>query len=137
MRKQRLRELEDNFVRRFWDISDRLSFEAHKGRSDDNEISRDDRDAALAYLRLCEDELDYRKLGWISNGTWRLWSQSMSTLLSRYPYMEVWDEVRTETDGPWSQEFELLRKSQTQLDPYGNGKFYDPCPRRKKMWSSR
>ncbi|GLY39785.1 hypothetical protein Amsp01_058080 [Amycolatopsis sp. NBRC 101858] len=38
-----------------------------------DEVKADDERVVRAYLRLCEDQLELRRLGWISTSTWAIW----------------------------------------------------------------
>lgn len=72
-RKQRLRDAEQWYVERYWAIQDRIEVEVEDGRLVKRPALKDIYDE----LRLCEDELDLRKNGFLTNPTWRIWSGSI------------------------------------------------------------
>ena len=56
----RIRAFEDFYVKRYWDLMDRLSLDALRGRGSGDPLNDNDEKAVLAYMLLCEDELDLR-----------------------------------------------------------------------------
>lgn len=77
-RNQRHRDFEGLYVQRYWDIQDRHSprYRLQSRRR----LSDHDRALILDYLRLCEDELEIRKLGLVTHKTWkRVWSDAIAT----------------------------------------------------------
>lgn len=113
--RQRLRQLEMLYVQRYWALMDKLSLPALRG-TPVTAVDADDEKVVRAYLRLCEDQLDLRKQGWVSTVTWRLWSAGMEQQFCRWPFNAVWAEIQ---DGD-TQEFALLRKSTREPE-------WDPC----------
>ena len=92
--KQRRRDFEDLFVQRYWTIMDRLTMETIECKpSKDRRVLPEDRRAVIAYLRLCEDELDLRAQNWVSADTWRIWHAGIASQLKRWPFDEVWKEI--------------------------------------------
>jgi hypothetical protein len=75
-RKQRLRDAEQWYVERYWAIQDRIDVGDVEGRLKKLPTEKDIYDE----LRLCEDELDLRRNGFITNPTWRVWSASISAV---------------------------------------------------------
>lgn len=71
--KQRLRDAEQWYVDRYWSIQDRIAVDDVDGRLTKIPTMKDIYDE----LRLCEDELDSRKNGFITNPTWKVWSGSI------------------------------------------------------------
>lgn len=68
-----------------------------------------------SYLRLCEDELELRKEGWISGETWQIWQTGMVAQLRRWPFDVIWTEVNKQTGSERTnrsvpEEFQLLRQ---------------------------
>lgn len=90
--RQRVRQFEDFYVSRYWTLMDRLSLEIAVGAS--NHLLPEDRKAVHAYLVLCEDELDLRAEGWISDATWELWSKGIQDQLGRGSVLEVWEQAK-------------------------------------------
>ena len=75
-RKQRLRDAEQWYVERYWAIQDRIEVEVEDGRLVKRPALKDIYDE----LRLCEDELDLRKNGFLTNPTWRIWGGSIRAI---------------------------------------------------------
>lgn len=91
--RQRLRSFEAFYVERYWSLMDSLSLEAIKL---DPNYERDDSDekAVRSYIRLCEDECELRKKGWIADATWKIWTEGMKDQLLREPFVQIWKEVK-------------------------------------------
>lgn len=66
---------EQNFVARYWEISDRAGDEP-------------DSDDVRRYLRLAEDEFELMRLGRISWGTWDIWHDGIRADLARFSVTE-------------------------------------------------
>src|SRR3954468_10915936 len=94
--RQRLRQFETLYVQRYWALLDRLSLTGLRGDATD-EVSAEDERVVRAYLRLCEDQLELRRLGWIGTSTWAIWIDGMRAQLGRRPFDLVWKEVREST----------------------------------------
>jgi hypothetical protein len=75
-RKQRLRDAEQWYVERYWAIQDRIEVGDLDGRLKKMPTEKDIYDE----LRLCEDELDLRRNGFLTNPTWRIWSGSIQAI---------------------------------------------------------
>jgi hypothetical protein len=103
--RQRLRQLEMLYVQRYWALMDKLSLSALRGIPS-TAVDAEDEKVVRAYLRLCEDQLELRKQGWLSTATWRFWSVGMEQQLRRWPFNAVWSEIR-DAD---TAEFALLRE---------------------------
>ena len=134
LRKQRVRDFEDLFVQRYWNIMDRLSLAAMECDGPyDQTVEADDRLAVMAYLRLSEDELDLRAERWVSKDTWEMWRTGIASQLSRWPFDAIWKEVssREALRGDAGQ-FVLLREAGGAL--YRKG--FDPVPKSSaiKRW---
>ena len=113
--RQRLRQWETLYVQRYWSLMDKLSLPALRG-DPSTDVEEGDQRVARAYLRLCEDQLELREQGWITNTTWRVWSTGMELQLRRWPFNVVWAEVR-DAD---THEFTLLRRLEQTAG-------WDPC----------
>ncbi|WP_449372015.1 hypothetical protein [Arthrobacter psychrolactophilus] len=77
-RTQRLRERENLYVQRYWQLLDAMSPSLYE----EGELALDsptDRRACLSYLRLCEDQLNLRRSGFITDRTWKIWKDGMNT----------------------------------------------------------
>lgn len=60
------------------------------------------------YLRLCEDELELRELGWVSTETWEQWRLGIRAQLNQWPVADEWTRIRDGQRAP--TQFTLLRK---------------------------
>jgi hypothetical protein len=67
--RQMHREFEHLYVDRYWVLMDKRSVDFVV----DGKVSRDERPIVRGYLQLCEDELDLRRLGRITDSTWEFW----------------------------------------------------------------
>lgn len=121
-RRQRLRQFETFYVERYWKLMDGLSLPALRGQADGPITECDDR-VALAYLHLCEDQLEVRSQGWISDSTWAAWREGMQQHLEKWPFKPIWQEISSAQQG----QFELLRE-------FSNNPSADPC---KMNWPRR
>lgn len=75
-RTQRHREFENMYVQRYWRILDHMTDRMYLNQ-EISEPTPDEARLAVAYLRLSEDELDLRKQGYITDGTWAIWSEGI------------------------------------------------------------
>jgi len=76
------RDFESIYVQRYWTIMDRRSTKwALKGQYD-----VEDRVVARQYLLLCEDEIDLRARGRITDATWAFWGDAILTQARAAPY---------------------------------------------------
>lgn len=87
--QQRLREFEAFYVQRYWGLMDGLSLPALRGESG-GRVCPDDERVVWSYLRLCEDQLELRKAGWISDATWAAWLDGMRQQVRRWPFEPIW-----------------------------------------------
>ncbi|GAA5228426.1 hypothetical protein GCM10025778_29600 [Paeniglutamicibacter antarcticus] len=71
-RNARHREFENMYVQRYWDISSRMPSRFVHGHVD-YVPNNAERNALCDYLLLCEDELDLREQGFITDQTWHIW----------------------------------------------------------------
>lgn len=120
--RQRVRQFEDFYVKRYWDLMDRLSLGALRDQRASND---EDRKALYAYLLLCEDELDLRAEGWISDSTWKVWGNGIKSQLSCGPADEVWNAVMKKGETGTDISFDQLRRFMTNggEDPFPKGVF--------------
>jgi hypothetical protein len=106
--RQRVRQFEDMYVLRYWEIMDRLSLPALRGDSKDP-LEPSDEKAVRAYFRLCEDELQLREDAWISDSTWEIWAAGIRQQMNSWPFREVWDAVTSSSTGS-DADFTFLRR---------------------------
>jgi len=75
-RRARHREFENMYVQRYWDLIGTLPIRFVQGHAD--YTPNDSQSIALCnYLLLCEDELDLRAKGFITDQTWEIWRSSI------------------------------------------------------------
>ena len=115
--RQRLRQFEQMYVERYWNIIDRCSLAAVSTKSSNVTPSEDDQKAIRSYIQLCEEELMVRHEGWISDGTYKIWADSTCTMMKLPMFAKVWDQAPEDSIFP----HEYLTKLLSQ------GKVYDPC----------
>ncbi|QXQ11308.1 hypothetical protein [Paeniglutamicibacter sp. Y32M11] len=75
-RSARHREFENMYVQRYWDIAGRLPVRFVQGH-EKYSMGKSERIAMREYLILCEDELDLRKEGYITDRTWEIWKSGI------------------------------------------------------------
>ncbi|MFI0404328.1 hypothetical protein [Actinomadura sp. 3N508] len=139
--RQRIRVFEDFYVKRYWDIMDHFSLDILYGRAT-SPLSENDGKAIFAYLLLCEDELDLRESGWISDATWRIWADGMRTQLGRSPFKDIWQEIANRLEQQPAEEpvpiqtFDQLRvfMSSNGADPLGQGHWWQRRVRGLRGW---
>jgi hypothetical protein len=74
---QRKFSLAQVYVQRYWEVDEPfLSTPPPPDGSSD----------AKRYLRLCEDEYDVAKLGWVDVGVWKIWHQGIRTQVKNLSY---------------------------------------------------
>ena len=59
-------------------------------------LNADDEKVIRAYIRLCEDQLEPRKAGWVSDSSWTIWAEGMRLQFQRWAYDKVWQKVNHE-----------------------------------------
>lgn len=84
-RAQRHREFENLYVQRYWSLLDRMSDELYSGSGNE---SKEDARTIIAYLRLCEDEIDLRQQGFVSDQTWKIWAWGITEQMEQKPYRD-------------------------------------------------
>lgn len=109
------RELEMAYVSRYWQLMDDRSPSFVLTR----EAGEGDEVVIFRYLQLCEDEIELRKLGRVTDATWKFWAKSMHQQASVRSYHAVLDQTP-------SDEFVFLRKllkDGPEHDPMNQGWF--------------
>ena len=69
-------------------------------------------------MRLCEDELELRQLGWVGSKTWQQWRPGIQAQLNQWPVVDEWAPIRDRQRAP--HQFSLLRQldATPDYDPY-------------------
>lgn len=93
--RQLHRELENQYLQRFWTLWDRRTEKFKRtGR-----IKHADEAWIHDYLTLCKDQVELRELGRVTDDTWDFWARDMADLCFSYPelvskakagYPELW-----------------------------------------------
>ncbi|MEO8262345.1 MAG: hypothetical protein ABI566_07220 [Pseudolysinimonas sp.] len=89
--RQMHRDFESLYVERYWQIMDRRSNDwilKGKTKPEDETIIRQ-------YLQLCEDEIDLRELGRVSDGTWKFWADAIRMQAGVEPYVSTLRKLGT------------------------------------------
>jgi hypothetical protein len=76
------RDFESMYVQRYWTIMDRRS----RTWTLEGQYDSEDRVIARQYLLLCEDEIDLRARGRITDATWAFWGDAILTQATAAPY---------------------------------------------------
>lgn len=121
---ERLRQFELKYIDRYWAIIDRLSPAALRASS--GTPTDQDEKAIWSYLYLCEDEIDMREHGYISDDTYLLWAEGIRTQLEQPMFKEIWGKVSDAAHrGEGEHPFDNLQnlKSGKQPDPLSMGNF--------------
>jgi hypothetical protein len=90
--RARLRQFEEKYVERYWSILDSLSLAALS--ISDQLPDHDDEVTIRKYIFLCEDELQMRKNGYISDETYYEWADGMLDQLEQPMFKQVWDRIQ-------------------------------------------
>ena len=80
--RQMHRDFEMLYVERYWKIMDERSPEWRNN----GELQPRDHSLVQDYLQLCEDEIDLRKLGRVTDSTWEFWARAIVGQTSEWPY---------------------------------------------------
>jgi hypothetical protein len=111
--RQMHREFEALYIARYWELMDRRSIRwVVAGRH-----SRPDIVVAKGYLQLCEDEIDCRRIGRVTDSTWDFWRTAIISQASDPCYRVVLGSTPV---GDYPLLRELIRVGPT----------YDPLPHR-------
>ncbi|MFD6277763.1 hypothetical protein ACFWFI_19645 [Streptomyces sp. NPDC060209] len=130
VRTQRVRQVEDVYVARYWSLLDRLS--PHTLRGLDGHVLREEEELAIRlYFRLSEDQANLRAQGWVSDDTWRDWSGAITSQMGRPPFDLLWTETCEDSAAGRDYAFTHLRQLSRNAD-------YDPTPTSlMRRWSRR
>lgn len=82
------RDFENLYVQRYWNLMDGFRGNPWTAMSI-RQLPRRDRSRVMAYLQLCEDELDLRRNGFVSTKTWGIWSDGMTSQCSLPAYADA------------------------------------------------
>lgn len=82
------RDFENLYVQRYWNLMDDFQGDPWTASSL-RRLSRGDRSKVMAYLQLCEDELDLRRNAFVSTKTWGIWADGMTSQCSRPVYADA------------------------------------------------
>lgn len=85
--RQMHRDFELLYVQRYWELMDRRT----PGFALEHEPTPEDRLVIRAYLQLCEDEVDLRRLGRVTDNTWGFWAGAMAERASAPAYAQELD----------------------------------------------
>lgn len=111
--RQMHRDFEMLYVQRYWELMD--------GRSDsfllNSEPNEQDHRVIRGYLQLCEDEIDLRRLGRVTDNTWSFWASSIVQQCSAPGYREELSVVPATMYPGVREQLEAL----TPLDPLLHG----------------
>jgi hypothetical protein len=102
-RKQLHRELENLYVQRYWKILDQMPTWGHDLRQRRVKVG------LLRYMQLCEDEIDLRSHGRITDDTWRIWSIGMIVAARGISFQRVFS-ASDATKWPGLREFLATRR---------------------------
>jgi hypothetical protein len=93
--RARIAQFEEKYVHRYWQLLDQLSLDALRGRvAEPAGMCEGDEKAIRSYFYLCEDELEMRKNGYISDATCGLWSTSIKQQLEQAMFAKVWAQLQ-------------------------------------------
>jgi len=90
----RLRQFEAKYVDRYWAILDELSLSALSLANKEPDDA--DEKTIRKYIFLCEDELQMRRLGYISDATYQEWADGILSQFRQPMFAEVWEKVEQE-----------------------------------------
>lgn len=107
--RQMHRDFELLYVQRYWELMDRRSPEFAL----EQVPAEADRVVIRAYLQLCEDEADLRRLGRVTDSTWRYWAQALVEQASSPAYAHELDRL----DGEMYPLVRRLIASAAAFDP--------------------
>ncbi|MFG2794056.1 hypothetical protein [Streptomyces sp. NPDC048419] len=115
--RARVKAIEDAYIDRYWQILDRFPADALVAE-DGTGCCGEELKAVRLYLRLCEDELELRQLGWVGRKSWQQWCSGIRAQLSQWPIAAEWAPVRDGQRAP--HQFALLRQldADPDYDPY-------------------
>lgn len=80
--RQTHREFESLYVQRYWNLMDKRS----EPFAVKQKVLPEDKSVIRGYLQLCEDEIDLRRLGRVTDHTWRFWASAIKSQCSEPAY---------------------------------------------------
>jgi hypothetical protein len=80
--RQMHRDLEMHFVDQYWQIMAKASTEWRMTYLLESPKSPEDKRIVHEYLQLCEDEIDLRANGRVTDSTWSLWASAIASMAS-------------------------------------------------------
>jgi hypothetical protein len=89
--RARLRQFEEKYVERYWSILDDLSLEAF--RMSYQGPSEHDEKTIRKYISLCEDQLEMRGNGYISDSTYEEWADGIIKQFKHSMFEEIWKKA--------------------------------------------
>lgn len=145
----RRREFEDIYVQRFWTIHDRIPTKFRVELQDpnfefsDEDLNEDEKKVLWDYLMLCEDELDLRKQGQVTDETWDVWRPSITGSLNRYPFLPMFnyidrmlaERIPNEDQRPFQNLRDILKAGEDYKDPWPHNRFFNFLTGRREILS--
>ena len=124
--RERLRQLESRYVERYWKILDQLSLNALRAtaKTRNPKASPDDERAIRSYIILCEDEVELRKNGYISDATYKEWADGTIGQFLNPMFKEVWKKVQQDAND--KQTFPYANLAQLLEEWRNIEELYDP-----------
>lgn len=120
--RQMHRDLEMEYVRQYWTIMSRASDEWLESFFESEPPTKSDYRVLLDYLHLCEDEIELRANGRVTDNTWAIWVAAISQMVQQPGVKKVIDELPV-------GKARGLRTLMAQLEP----EKYDPL-KKSKFW---
>lgn len=84
--RQMHRDFEMLYVQRYWAIMDKRRPEWRNNPIGHTTLHPEDEVLIRDYLQLCEDEVDLRSLGRVTDSTWGFWATAISSQTASAPY---------------------------------------------------
>lgn len=109
----RLHQLESRYVDRYWKITEQLTLDALRAtrQTPDHEVNvnPEDEKAIRSYIILCEDEIEQRANGYITDTTYSEWIEGIHQQFSNNPmFSKVWGDTKSELTFPYVYMEQLL-----------------------------
>jgi hypothetical protein len=86
--RQMHRDFEMLYVQRYWAIMDKRRSEWRNNPLGHAQLHAEDEVLIRDYLQLCEDEIDLRSLGRVTDNTWSFWAAAITGQTSTAPYSQ-------------------------------------------------
>lgn len=92
-------EFEDIYIQRYWEILSRIPVDLRVQLIEEKELrdvlveDSNVEQALWDYLALCEDEIDLRKIGRVTDETWAVWCHSIEDSIGGYPHRPMLEHV--------------------------------------------